>query len=127
MLQMMHLRPYQRLIAWQEGYKLCLIIYEKSRNFPKEEQYGLTSQVRRAATSIPLNIAEGNRKISKRERAHFFERSAASLEEVHCCSLLAHDLKYFENDVFVQVDAQINRVSFLLTKLLNAIRTVANP
>ncbi len=113
----MQLRPYQKLIAWQEAYRLCLWMYRITNHFPAREQFGLTKQIRRAASSVPINIAEGNIKRSTKEKMYFFETALASLNEVHCESLLAKDLSYISEAEFESTDQHIHRVSYLLTKL----------
>jgi len=117
----MHQRPYERLIAWQEAYALCLRIYAVTRSFPAAEQYALTNQLRRAATSVPLNIAEGNTKRSSKDKAHFLDIAHASLEEVHCEARLARDLEYVEKRVFLEIDDHVQRVSYLMTKMRAAL------
>lgn len=117
----MHVRPYEKLIAWQEAYKLCLWIYRVTRKFPTEEKFGLVSQMRRSAYGIILNMAEGNARRSKKDKAHFFENSLSSLEELHCQCLLARDLQYMSTEEFEKTDDHIQRVSYLLTKLRSAI------
>ena len=118
----MYERPYEKLIVWQEAYKLCLWIYQLTRKFPPDERFGLISQMRRSGYSVPINIAEGNVKRSKKEKLHFFEIAQASLEELHCECKLARDLQYMTLEEFSKTDQQIHRVSYLLTKLRASIQ-----
>lgn len=118
----MHERPYEKLVVWQEAYKLCLFIYKVSKAFPADERFGVTNQMRRAAYSVPMNIAEGNEKRSKKEKEHFLEIAHASLEELHCVSRLSCDLKYLHTQDFQKIDDYIQRISYLLIKLRSAIR-----
>lgn len=60
----MHIRPYQKLVTWQEAHKLCVAIYSQTKQYPEDERFGLISQMRRSASSVPTNIAEGNAKKS---------------------------------------------------------------
>lgn len=115
-------RLYEKLVAWQEAYKLSLEVYSLTRKFPNEERFGLTSQTRNAATSVPINIAEGNTKRSEKDRARFFEIALASLNELHCECLLAKDLKYISQEDFTKTDEHIQRVSFLITRLIGSLR-----
>ncbi|MFH1444426.1 MAG: four helix bundle protein [Candidatus Peregrinibacteria bacterium] len=110
-------RPYQRLVAWKEAYELCLILYKMTRKFPSDERFALVSQIRRAASSVPINIAEGNARRSGKDKMHFFLIALGSLEELHCECLLAKDLGYLTQEQFIQCDEHICRVSFLITKL----------
>ncbi len=116
----MHERPHEKLVVWQEAYKLCHWVYIISKKFPSEERFALMNQIRRAAYSIPMNLAEGNRKSSRKEKRHFFEISLCSLEELHCQTRLAFDLQYISLEDFVQTDDRINRVSYLLNRLRSA-------
>lgn len=114
-------RPYQKLIVWKEAHKLCLWIYQTTREFPPEEKFGLTSQMRRSAASIPTNIAEGNAKRSHKEQSYFLETSVASLEELHYQCLLAQALKYITPQEFAQVDDYIQRTGYLIGKLRSSL------
>lgn len=113
----MHIRPHERLIAWQESHKLCLSVYKITANFPTTERYQLVSQMRRASYSVPMNIAEGNVKKSKKEKSHFFEIAHASLEELHYQFVLSRDLKIITPELFSQSDDHIQRTSYILSKL----------
>jgi four helix bundle protein len=85
-------RSYRDLVAWQRGMELVREIYRVSRNFPKDEIFGLVSQIRRAAVSIPSNIAEGHQKLSRKEYQHFLGNARASVAEVETQILIARDL-----------------------------------
>ena len=113
-------RPDEKIIAWQEAYKLCILIYKITADFPNHETFGLRSQIRRASYSVVLNIVEGNRKKSKKEKIQFFERSAASLEESHCAAKLSLDLCYITDEQYTEIDSGVNRTSYLLIKLINS-------
>jgi len=88
--------------------------------FPSDERFGIISQMRRSAYSVPINIAEGNMKSSRKEKAHFLEIAQSSLEELHCECKLSLDLQYLTIEDFKKIDEQVNRVSYLLTKLRSA-------
>ena len=117
----MHQRPYEKLVAWKEAHRLCLWIYRLTRKFPPDERFGLISQMRRSASSVPTNIAEGNGKRSKKEKAYYFERALASLEELHYQSVLARDLTYIAKQEYDKADDHIQRISYLLTKLRSSL------
>jgi len=85
---------FQDLIVWQKAHKFVLEIYEFSSKFPKEETYGLTSQLRRAAISIPSNIAEGFIKRGKKDKIRFYNISQGSIEECIYYLILSNDLGY---------------------------------
>ena len=118
----MHIRPYQKLIVWQEAHKLCMCIYAITREYPKDERFGLVSQMRRSSSSIPTNIAEGNAKKSTKERSHFFEISKASLEELHYQCFLSKDLQYISERRYEELDDHIQRVRFILEKLRKSLK-----
>ena len=85
---------FQDLVVWQKAHQFVLDVYIFTSKFPKEEVYGLTSQSRRAAVSVPANIAEGFRKRSKADKARFFNIAQGSLEEMRYYLILANDLHY---------------------------------
>lgn len=114
-------RPYEKLVSWQESFRLCIWAYRITGTFPSDERYSLTSQMRRSAQSVPMNIAEGNAKRSAKEKAHFFETALASLEELHCQFRIALGLSYIQQQQFLEADGHIHRVSYLINKLRAAI------
>lgn len=116
----MHQRPHEKLIVWQEAHKLCLRVYTMTRTFPPDERYRLVSQMCRSAYGVPMNIAEGNSKRSRKDKAHFYETALGSLEELHYQCFLSRDLAYISEEDFRTFDDHIQRVSFLLTKLRNS-------
>ena len=110
-------RPYQTLVVWKEAHKLCLFVYELTKKFPSEEKFGLTSQMRRSAYSVPTNIAEGNGRKTKNDRGHFLDIATGSLEEVHYQSVLSHDLNYISENEFQKLHDHIQRTGYLIHKL----------
>ena len=84
-------RSYRDLIVWQRGMALASACYRKTRSFPRDEIYGLTSQIRRAATSIPTNIAEGNGRENTGTYVNFLRVAQGSLEELETLMLIAQD------------------------------------
>ncbi|NQZ76937.1 MAG: four helix bundle protein [Ekhidna sp.] len=87
-------KTFTELIMWQKAHDFVLDIYKVSQPFPKEETYGLTSQIRRASVSIPANIAEGYKRRSQADKARFFNISEGSLDEVKYYLILAKDLGF---------------------------------
>jgi four helix bundle protein len=88
------MNTFRDLVVWQEAHKLVLMVCRTTDNFPKSEQFGLTSQMRRAAVSVPANIVEGFKRTSKTEKARFYNIAEASLEELKYFFLLATDLSF---------------------------------
>ena len=92
------MRDFHKLIIWQRSHQLTLAVYRISKSFPKEEIFGLTSQIRRAVSSIPTNIAEGCGRASNKDFAHFLQIAIGSATEVEYQLLLAHDINYINDD-----------------------------
>jgi four helix bundle protein len=109
---------FQDLIVWQKAHQFVLEIYKFSSKFPKDENCGLTSQLRRAAISIPSNIAEGFTKIGKKDKVRFFNISQGSLEECSYYLILSDDLGYGNSDELL---SQIEEVSKLLGGYISSI------
>ncbi len=108
-------RNFQDLVVWQKAHQLVLLVYKVTQEFPKEEVYGLTSQLRRAAISIPANISEGFVKKSDADKLRFFNISQGSLEECRYYFLLASDLGYITDE-----SAVIQNLAAEVSRLLNA-------
>jgi len=104
-------KSFQDLIVWRKAHKFVLGIYHYTGKFPKSEIYGLTSQLRRAAVSIPANIAEGFKRKGKTDKLRFFNIAHASLEESRYYLILANDLGYGDSS---EPALQIAEVSKLL-------------
>jgi four helix bundle protein len=106
--------------VWQKAHAFVLQVYAATRTFPKEELYGLTSQLRRAAVSIPANIAEGFRKQSRQDKARFLNISEGSLEECRYYLILAHDLGHLRRPALGELAEEVAR---LLSAYRSAILT----
>ncbi len=91
-------KGYRRLRVWQEAHALTLLVYRLTKQFPKEELFGLTSQIRRAAVSVAANIVEGQTRSSKKEFIQFLRVANGSLVEVEYYIGLAFDLGYIEEE-----------------------------
>jgi four helix bundle protein len=87
-------QSFEQLIAWQKAHQFVLQVYRLTEHFPQKEIYGLTSQFRRAAISVPANIAEGYKKIGRLDKIRFFNIAQGSLEECHYYLILTRDLGY---------------------------------
>jgi four helix bundle protein len=113
-------RSFKDLIVWQKAHQFVLEIYRFTRNFPADERFGLTSQIRRAAVSVPANIAEGFPKRGPNDKTRFFNIAQGSLEEVHYYLILAKDLGYGDS---VKLLALCDEVGRLLNGYASAILT----
>ena len=113
-------KNFQDLIVWQKSHQFVLSVYKYTHLFPKNELYGLTSQFKRAAVSIPANIAEGFKKKTKPDKARFMNIAQGSLEECRYYLILADDLGYGVN---IDLRKLLVEVSKLLDAYLSAILT----
>lgn len=112
---------FKDIIAWQKSYDYCLFVYEVTRNFPDFEKFGLRSQFTRAAVSIPANIAEGYKKLSKNDKLRFFNIAQGSLEECRCYNLLSKDLGYISDAQFSELEYKVNNASVLLNSYIEGV------
>ncbi len=115
------MRDYNKIIAWQKADDLTVAVYTATRCFPKEELYALTSQLRRAAYSVPANIAEGASRNSQKDYLHFLFIARGSLHEAHYFLHLAHRLGYLDGKARTRLLAQAEEVSRILTGLIRAV------
>ena len=116
------LQDFRNLKVWEKSHKLTLEAYRISGHFPRSETYGLTSQFRRAAASIPANIAEGCGRNSSAELARFLEIALGSASELEYHLLLAHDLAYIDDKNYTSVNAQVVQVKKMLAPLIKSLR-----
>jgi four helix bundle protein len=114
----MFAKTFKDLIVWQKAHGFVLQIYEVTKAFPSTEQYGLTSQLRRAAVSIPANIAEGFKKRGKADKARFLNIAQGSIEECRYYLILASDLRYGDMS---RLDSMLEEVSKLTEAYSHAI------
>lgn len=103
-------KTFEDLIVWQKAHELTLDVYRVTRSFPKEEMFGLTSQIRRAAVSAPSNIVEGFNRYGNADKAKFYNYSEASLEEVRYQLLLPHDLEYADTTALQDKAKEVKRI-----------------
>lgn len=117
------MRDFRGLKVWGRSHELTLRIYELTSQFPREEIYGLTSQIRRACASIPTNIAEGCGRESSADFARFLQIAMGSASETEYLILLAHDLKYLKVNQCAKLIDTIVSVKKMLAGLLRNIKT----
>lgn len=110
---------YKNLEAYKESKTLVKQVYALLKKFPKEEQYALCDQLRRAAISIPSNIAEGMGRVSTKEQIHFLEIAYGSLREVDCQLDIAKDLGYISDEELQNVEKQLEKVTALVAGMRN--------
>ena len=113
-------RTFQDLTVWQKSHKLVLKIYEMSAGFPREEVFGLTAQMRRAAISVPANIAEGFKKRGKNDKRNYYNIAQGSLEELRYYLVLTKDLGYCQDTESIwELSEEVAR---MLTALIRSMR-----
>lgn len=126
---MMAIKSYRDLVAWQKAIDLVEAIYVATATFPREELYGLTSQLRRAAVSVPSNIAEGQSRHTTRDFLHFLSISKGSLSELETQITIAERLKYFSaNDAtnLIELSSEVGRLVSGLARSLRETLTDSN-
>lgn len=109
------------LNAWKYAHSLTRDIYELTKDFPKEEKYGLTSQIRRAASSVGSNIAEGFARYHFKEKKHFYYQARGSIAEVQNFLLLAKDLDFIKEKNCKELGEEANQVGKLINGLIKSI------
>jgi len=116
-------RSYRDLIAWQKAVELVTEIYRVSKKFPSEELFGLTSQLRRAAISVPSNIAEGQGRLGRKEFQHFLGNARGSLWEVETQIIIARNLNYLSEAEMNDILERSSEVGRILNGLLSSLKT----
>ncbi|OIO57307.1 MAG: four helix bundle protein [Candidatus Marinimicrobia bacterium CG1_02_48_14] len=112
-------QSFQDLLVWQKAHEFVLHVYKMTEQFPDTEKFGLTSQLRRAAISIPANIAEGFKKQGQLDKVRFYNISQGSLEECKYYLILAQDLDYSNT---TELTLLLDEVGRLLSGLIRSIR-----
>jgi len=115
-------QSYRDLIAWQKAMKFVTEVYAATEYFPKAELFGLTSQLRRAAVSVPSNIAEGQARYSQREFHHFLSQARGSLVEIQTQLLIAQDLEFLPASRTEALLVKSDELSRILNGLIASIK-----
>jgi four helix bundle protein len=115
-------QDFRRLEVWNKAHRLTLDIYQATRAFPKEETYGLTSQLKRAATSIPTNLAEGCGRSGDAELKRFADIAMGSASEVEYLLLLAVDLEILSRSVYLELNEHVIEVKRMLAAFIVQLR-----
>ena len=123
----MQLKHYRQLIAWQKAIALVTAIYSETKSFPREEIYGLTSQLRRAAVSVPSNIAEGQGRATRGEFVQFLCHARGSLYELETQIIIATDLHYIVPDRKDALSDRITELGRILNGLIASLQAKTTP
>jgi four helix bundle protein len=117
------MRDFRTLRVWEAAHRLVLLVYQTTGAFPKEEMYGLTSQVRRSAPSIPANIAEGCGRNGEAELARFFDIAMGSASELEYHLLLARDLRFLNETNYQLLTTEVISLKRMLGTFIRTLRT----
>jgi four helix bundle protein len=117
------MRPHERLEVWQTAVDFVVTIYKETERFPKEERFGLTSQIRRAAVSIAANIAEGAGRDSSREFGYFLSNAQGSASELATELLIAHRLLFLPADAYARLSATLDSIGRMIVGLSRHVKT----
>lgn len=116
------MKDFRNIKVWEKAHRLVVAVYDATARFPKEEIYGLTSQIRRAAGSIPANIAEGCGRDGDAELARFCQIAMGSASELEYHLLLARDLKYLNDSAHKEIDKALIEVKRMLASFIQKLR-----
>lgn len=116
------MKDFKKLKVWQRSHELALKVYRATTSFPREEIYGLTSQIRRSCVSICANIAEGCGRNGDAELARFFKIGMGSASELECHLLLARDLDLLKTPEYEQLTGELIEVKRMLTSFIQKLR-----
>jgi four helix bundle protein len=116
------MKTYREMIVWQKSVDLVTMIYFKTRSFPNEELYGLTNQIRRAAISIPSNIAEGFGRNSKKDFKRFLQIAMGSIFELQTQLEIAKNLQFLSDDSYKKLFDATREIEAMLTSLIRKLR-----
>jgi four helix bundle protein len=118
-------QSYQDLIAWRRAMELVTEVYRATKTFPRDELYGLTNQLRRAAVSVPSNIAEGQARFSQKEFRHFLSHARGSLVEIETQLIIAQNLGYLHEDDSRALLTKAGELRRILNGLIASIKSAA--
>ena len=116
------MKDFRKLIVWEKAHQLTLKIYKVTEEFPREELYGLTSQIRRACVSIPTNIAEGCVRSSDADFSRFLYIALGSTSELEYLMLLSMDLKIIKNELHIELNNEINEIKKMLISMIQKLK-----
>jgi four helix bundle protein len=116
------MRPHEKLTLWQRAVEFVLRLYRLTQSFSKEEKFGLTSQIRRAAVSVPANIAEGAGRQSNKEFLHFLSIAQGSASELATELIIAHRLGYINITEYNEVNQDLDEIGRMIVGLARQVR-----
>ena len=117
------MKDFKKLLVWQKAHALTLRLYKVTETFPRDELYGLTTQIRRAASSIPANLAEGCGRDTQPELARFVHIASGSAVELEYHVLLARDLGFVDSLIYNELDTNINEIKKMLVGFAKTVKS----
>ncbi len=115
---------FEEVPVWQKSHKLTLRIYNITKNFPEDEKFGIISQLRRSTSSIPANIAEGFGKNTTKELIQFLYNARGSCAESLCHLILAKDLEYLSEEIYLELRVEIDQIGKQLNGWIKSLKKV---
>ena len=116
------MQDYKKLMVWSKAHKLTLSVYKETNIFPKEEIYALTNQIRRASSSVAINIAEGCGRRTMLDKAYFMQIAFASAQETEYLLFLCTELEYLKSETYMVLENEVVEIKIMLTALMKKIR-----
>ena len=116
------MKDFRQLKVWEKSHQLALAVYKATKEFPKEELYGLPSQIRRSSMSIPSNMTEGCGQFTDANFARFLQMAMGSASETEYQIILAHDLDFLPKDTYKQLHNEVEEIKRMLASLLKTLR-----
>lgn len=116
-------KGYKKLVVWKKSHQLVMMVYKYTKLFPRNEEYGLISQLRRSALSVPTNIVEGHASLSRKEFLSFLNIANRSLVETEYLLEVAQNLGYLRQEYFTELDSLRREVGYVLNGLIRSVRT----
>lgn len=117
------MKDFHKLSVWKKSHELVLVVYRETETFPRDEVFGLISQMRRAAVSIPANIAEGCGRQGDAELGHFLQIAMGSASELEYELILARDLHYIDEERYVSINSGLSELKRMLNVLIQKVRS----
>jgi four helix bundle protein len=116
------MKDFRKLKVWEKAHQLTLKIYKLTEQYPREELYGLTSQIRRACVSVPTNIAEGCVRSADADFSRFLYIALGSTSELEYLILLSKDLKIIKNELHIELNNEINEIKKMLISMIQKLK-----
>jgi four helix bundle protein len=110
---------FEKMVVWQAARQVSKLIYFNTKSFPKEELFGMTNQIRRAAVSVCCNLAEGSARVGTKWQNHFYQIAFGSAVEIVNLLILANDMEYLSDDSYSSIRSEIEKLTFQINKLIN--------